>query len=96
MKFLSLFAFIYFINITNCFIPAAVLSNVIFKLEKIFGGNLGKVSESLVHDEIMKRGITQSVVNYLYEQSNGTTKLDLGKMEKYYDLRVLYFDYYGF
>jgi hypothetical protein len=59
-------------------------------------GNLGKVSESLAHEEITKRGIIQSVVEYFYNQTNGTTKINREKKtNEYYDLTKLYFDYYG-
>ncbi len=67
-----------------------------FKLEGRFADGLGKVSESLVHDEIMKRGLIQSVVMYFYNQTNGTQTVNLTKINNdYYDLRKLYFDYYG-
>ena len=80
----------------ECFIPAKIMSSVIYKLDGHFKGNLGKVSESLVHDEIMKRGLIQSVVMYFYDQPNGTAKINLTKFDNdYYDLRNLYFDYYG-
>ncbi len=47
-----------------------------------------------VHDEIMKRGLIRSVVNYLKNQNN-TNNVDLEKMDEYcQDLRKLYFDYY--
>jgi hypothetical protein len=81
----------------ECFIPAKIMSSVLFKLDGRFKNNLGKVSETLVHDEIMKRGLIQSVVKYFYDQPNGTAKINLDKMSnEYYDLRNLYFDYYGF
>lgn len=71
------------------------MTSTIKKLEGRFTGNLGKVSESLVHDEIIKRGLIQSVVMYFHEQPTETNKVDLSKMEEYYDLRKLYFDFYG-
>ena len=47
-----------------------------------------------VHDEIMKRGLIRSVVNYFKNQNN-TNNVDLAKMDAYcQDLRKLYFDYY--
>ena len=81
----------------NCFIPAKVLSLVIYKLESGFNSDLGKVSESLVHDEIMKRGLIQSVVKYFVENPRASSKVNVAKIDtgEYYDLRKLYFDYYG-
>ena len=57
---------------------------------------MGKVSESIVHEEIMKRGLTQSVVRYFNNQTNSKYQIDLAKINNdYYDLSKLYYDYYG-
>lgn len=80
----------------SAFVPAKILTSVIGRLDSKFQGSLGKVSESLVHDEIIKRGIIQSVVRYFYEQPNGTDRINLTKIDnEYYDLTKLYYDYYG-
>jgi hypothetical protein len=50
----------------------------------------------LAHEEITKRGLIQSVVRYFHDQPNGKHKIDLNKINNsYYDLKELYFDYYG-
>ena len=83
-------------GISHCFIPAKIMSKAIFVLENEFKGNLGKVSESIVHDEIMKRGLLQSVVMYMIDHPYNSRTLDLTKFDNdYYDVRKLYFDYYG-
>lgn len=87
--------FICLFSTTVGFIPAKVMESVIYKLTSEFDSSLGKVSESLVHDEIMKRGLIQSVVKYFHEQPSGSQRVDLAKVEDYYDLRKLYYDYYG-
>jgi hypothetical protein len=72
------------------------MESVIYKLESQFNSKLGKVSESLVHDEIIKRGLIQSVVQYFYDQPSGSKRIDLAKIDnEYYDVRKLYYDYYG-
>lgn len=83
------------IGIAHSFVPASVMREVLYKLDGRFEGNLGKVSESLTHDEILKRGVIQSVVNFLHDQPGGAYKINLTKMNEYYDVRKLYFDYYG-
>lgn len=62
----------------------------------LFGvGNLGKVSNSLTHEQITRRGIVQSVVRYFYDKPDGKQKINLDKINnEYYDLTSLYFDYY--
>jgi hypothetical protein len=58
--------------------------------------DFGKVSESIVHEEILRRGLIQSVVRYFYNQQNGNKKINLNKINNdYYDLTNLYYDYYG-
>jgi len=97
MKHLTLLSFILilFIGVSQCFIPAKIMSSVIYKLESGFHSDLGKVSESLVHDEILKRGLIQSVAAYFTNQPKASNKVNLSKINEYYDLRKLYFDYYG-
>ena len=57
---------------------------------------MGKVSDSIVHEEIIKRGLTQSVVRYFYNQTNSSKPINLAKINnEYYDLTNLYYDYYG-
>ena len=85
-----------FISNSSGFVPAKLISSVIGKFDSKFEGNFGKVSESIVHDEILRRGLIQSVVRYFYNQTNGSQKIDLNKMNNsYYDLTKLYYDYYG-
>lgn len=96
MKFLCvIIVFLSYICMSQCFIPAKVMSTVIGRLDGAFGDSLGKVSESIVHDEILKRGVIQSVAKYLSEHPIPSSNVDLSKMSTYYDLRRLYFDYYG-
>lgn len=85
------------IGIAKAFIPAEVLSGVLFKLEDRFSGNLGKVSDSYTHDEITREGLIQSVAYFFNEQPGGSSKINLTKLEagEYYDLRRLYYDFYG-
>ena len=78
------------------FVPAKIMTDVIGKLENAASGSLGKVSASLVHDEILKRGVIQSVVRFYYDQPNGSSTIQLSKMTSdYYNLPNLYRDYYG-
>ena len=50
----------------------------------------------MAHEVITKRGLIQSVVRYFHDQPNGKHKIDLNKINNsYYDLKELYFDYYG-
>ena len=94
--FVLLFNLILLTSNSLGFVPAKIMTAVINKLDSKFDGNLGKVSESLVHDEIMKRGLIQSVVRYFYDQPNGSQLINLTKIDnEYYDLTKLYYDYYG-
>ena len=97
MKYFITLSFIltFLVGDSKCFIPAKIMSSVIYKLESGFHSDLGKVSVTLVHDEILKRGLIQSVVAYFIDQPKASNKVNISKISEYYDLRKLYFDYYG-
>jgi hypothetical protein len=82
------------IQSTFGFVPARVMKSIIETIDK--GLDLSVVSESLTHDEILKRGLIQSVAQYLYEKPNGTLKINLTKIEtgEYYYTPNLFSDYY--
>ena len=81
---------------SNAFVPASLISSTILKVDRIFFGAFGQVSESLTHEEILKRGIIQSAVQFFYDQPNGQTTVKLSKKSSdYYDLSKLYFDFYN-
>ena len=92
MNFL-LVTFICFIGTVHSFVPASVMSQVLYKLDGRFKGNLGRVSDSLTHDEIVKRGLIQSVANYMKDQPN--SKINMSKIDTGEYYQNLYFDYYG-
>jgi len=94
MKYFIL-TFACLIGVSQTFVPASVMENVLFKLEGRFKGNLGKVSESFTHKEIIKEGVVQAVVKYLYDQNRPGSKVNLTKQNDYLDVRKLYYDYYG-
>jgi len=57
----------------------------------------GYVSQTLTHEEIIKRGIIRSVAKFFHEQPHGKDKIDLKAIEtEYYSsIKRLYSDYYG-
>ena len=95
MKSLILVLFVCLFGVSQSFVPASVMESVLFKLEGRFKGNLGKVSESFTHDEIIKEGVIQAVVKYFYDQNRPGSKVNLTKQNDYLDVRRLYYDYYG-
>ena len=83
----------------ECFVPAKLMDYAISKVNKVI--NFTQASVTLTHEEIIKRGIITSATKYFYDQSklNGSssnrinlTKLDTGE---YFNLKNLYYDYYG-
>lgn len=94
----NLFGFLTLISYTSieCFVPASLLSNAILRVDQLLGGSFGKVSDSLPHEKITRRGIIQSAVRFFYDQPNGTQLVNLSKISTdYYDVPKLYYDYYG-
>jgi hypothetical protein len=84
------------IHSTRSFMPAKIIDKVIDKIDGPLKLDLGNVSKTYVHDEIVKLGLTRSIVKYFYEQPNGSRRVNMSKIRnEYLDLRNLYRDYYG-
>lgn len=79
----------------ECFIPAEIIDYIVGEAGDSDLLNFGRISETLTHEDIMRRGITKSVAKFLADK-NSSIKLRLGNMTDYYeDIRYLYYDYYG-
>jgi hypothetical protein len=81
----------------ECFVPAKLIRSVIDKADDKLRLDFGEVSESIVHEDIVKRGILSSVAKYMFENPTNISKINLTKLTtgEYYTARNLYFDYYG-
>jgi hypothetical protein len=80
----------------NTFIPADLIDKVFSKVDKTFLKTLDIYGETTTHDDIIKYGIIESIVEYFYNQTNGSSLVNRTKAtNEYYDLRYLYYDYYG-
>ena len=90
------------IILVNCslvysFVPADLVEYVFKKIDKSFLRSFDIASDTITHDDILKYGLIQSIVEYHRNQSNGSkvineTLIDSGY---YYDLSNLYRDVYG-
>lgn len=84
-----------FPSYSDGFVPASLISSTIMVIDRLFFGAFGEVSESRTHEEIIRKGIIQSAVQFFYDQ-NGSSLVNLTKKsDEYYDLPRLYFDYYN-
>ncbi len=83
------------IKFNSCFIPVRLMEKSLSTANILV--NFGKVSETLTHEDIVRRGIIQSVAKFFYDKSNLSKRIDLSKLDtgEYYDLKVLYKDYYN-
>jgi hypothetical protein len=81
----------------ECFVPAKLLRAVIDKADDKLKLDFGEVSESIVHEDIVKRGILSSVAKYMFENPTNISKINLTKLTtgEYYTTRNLYYDYFG-
>ncbi len=95
MKLLIFITLACFIGSSKCFFANSVVEKILYRFEGRFKGGFGKVSESFTHDELIKEGVIQAVVKYLYDQNRPGSKVNLTKINDYYDVRNLYYDYYG-
>lgn len=77
------------------FVPKEIMTFVIRTVDETFKNRLGYYSESIVHEEIIERGIARSVARFFYEQENGASRIDLSKLDTdYRNLKNVYRDYY--
>lgn len=94
--FLCLLVFFLTTSKSDCFIPAKIISYVIGKADSKLKADFGYSVETLVHEDIIKRGIIRSVVKYFYDQPNGKNKINLNKTNtEYLNIKNIYYDYYG-
>ena len=77
--------------------PAKLIRLVIDKADDKLRMDFGEASKTLVHEDIIKRGILNSVAKYMYDHPLNGSNINLTKLqtEEYYDIRTLFKDYYG-
>lgn len=91
-----LFLVIVKLQSNNAFVPASLIDNVFGKVDRAFLQTMDISGETITHDDIVKYGAIQSIVEYFYNQTNGSILVNRTKANNdYYDLRNLYQDYYG-
>jgi hypothetical protein len=87
----SICFFLFQIYSINAFIPAALLDNVFDKVDRYFLNTMDVSGDTTTHDDIIKYGVIESIVQYFYNQTNGSTLVNLTKSNnEYYDLTNLY------
>ena len=99
MNFFKVWLVFFFIETINSFIPSKLIEMLVDETDETLRMNFGEVSYTLVHEDIIKRGIVRSVAKYFYEKSNSnlTKKIDLNKLKtgQYYDVKSLFDDFHG-
>ena len=98
--FSSILSLILLFESLKAFVPEDKLRNIIEKLEEDFKNAdnpdpFGQEGDTFTHEEILKRGLAQSVVKFFYEQPYGPERIKLDKMDDYYKITTIYLDYYG-
>jgi hypothetical protein len=83
-------------NVALCFLPQ-ILEDDLNIVNKLI--NLNQISDSISHEEILRRGLIHSVAKYFFEKSSSqiTKKIDMIKLNRtqYYNSNDLFKDYYG-
>ena len=86
-------AFSYY-NRVKCFVPAKIMTDVVFKVGSLI--DLGQTGQTFPHEEIVRIGTYRAIVNYFYDQPNGSRLINLSKRDTYVEnIDSLYFDYYN-
>lgn len=87
---------IYINDYINCFVPGKIIDYVISKASQTIGQDIGRISETITHEQILERGLSKSIAKFFYNQKNGSKRINLSKItNEYYDMRNIYSDYYG-
>jgi hypothetical protein len=80
-----------YLNLVQCFVPR-IAEKDLELVENVI--DLGKVSVTLSHEDILRRGLIQSIVKYYAEKSNN--RVNSSRLESYYrSLKNLYVDLNG-
>ena len=97
MLLLKFILFLALLSKFECFIPAKLMERAISVADEVI--TLTKASDSLTHEAIIRKGISQAVVRYFYDRSveeGQPDKINLTRIDSdYYELTNLYYDYYG-
>lgn len=72
------------VSITECFIPSRTFYFFLDLALKDGEIDLGKVSESLVHEEILRRGVIASVAQFFIDKPYPKSNVSLEKLPLYY------------
>jgi hypothetical protein len=81
---------------TNAFIPADILNFVIDQSTNLGVIDIGLFGPSLSHEDIIERGIINSVATYFVSKNMATSNVTMSRLGVYYDdIKSLYYDHYG-
>ena len=85
-----------YIEVSECFVPASIISDVIDSVNLKFSLDFGQVGVTYPHEEIIRRGVLKSIVKYFYDQPNGNKLINLNQTDQeYLDINQIYSDYYN-
>lgn len=71
------------ITAINCFIPAELINFIISEAGSNQLIDYSRHSETIVHEEIIRRGIIASATQYLIDQSNSASKVNRANLSIY-------------
>lgn len=79
------------------FVPKKIIDDLIESVDAASDEmDFGRVSKSVSHDVILKRGLIRSLITYFHEKSEGPAKIRIDDPERYLnDFEKLFTDYYG-
>lgn len=80
----------------NAFIPSTIIEFLIEKADNKLKEQFGEISRTYTHEEIIREGVIRSVVKYFSEQKPYShAKINLSKIEQYFNLNRLYNQIYN-
>lgn len=89
---LFIFTLTWSFRASYCFIPAELFNNVLIKLDKVTRVDFGQVSETITHEEILRRGVIASVTQFLIDHPIAGSQVSYAKLNQYYEVIFFFFN----
>ena len=80
----------------DAFIPSDLIESFLKKVGSNVYSTLDNVTDTITHDDIIERGLAQSIADFYYNQTNGSLLISPSKYgNEYNDIKAVFYDYFG-
>ena len=72
----------------DCFVPAKLITFILENAGSHKVTEYGQVSETIVHENLLRRGAIASVTQYLIDQKKNGSRVSRSNLSQYYDVSI--------